>query len=53
MRRAVRCISRAGYMGKRSPDHADAAIWGLTDLMLDTEPVPNARFFNIPNLPAY
>ena len=41
-------FSTAGYMGKRSPDHADAAIWGLTELMLDPEPQPNIRFFNIP-----
>jgi phage terminase large subunit-like protein len=28
-------------MGARSPDHADAAIWALTELMLDHEPQPN------------
>jgi hypothetical protein len=27
-------FSTAGYMGPRSPDHADAVIWGLTELML-------------------
>ncbi|CAH2606155.1 PBSX family phage terminase large subunit (plasmid) [Rhodovastum atsumiense] len=27
-------FSTAGYQGKRSPDHADACIWGLTELML-------------------
>jgi hypothetical protein len=27
-------FSTAGYMGRRSPDHADAVIWGLTELML-------------------
>ena len=37
-------FSTAGYVGARSPDHADAAIWGLTELMLDPEPVPNVRF---------
>jgi hypothetical protein len=41
-------FSNAGYMGARSPDHADAAIWGLTELMLDTEPQPNIRFPEIP-----
>jgi hypothetical protein len=46
-------FSTAGYMGPRSPDHADAGIWGLTDLMLDSEPVPNVRFFNFPKLPRY
>jgi phage terminase large subunit-like protein len=40
-------FSKAGYMGQRSPDHADAAIWGLTELMLDPEPVPGVRFFAI------
>jgi phage terminase large subunit-like protein len=34
-------------MGTHSPDHADAGIWGLTELMLDTEPQPNIRFFDI------
>jgi hypothetical protein len=33
-------FSTGGYMGPRSPDHADAGIWGLTDLMLDPKPVP-------------
>ena len=28
-------FSREGYKGERSPDHADAAIWALTELMLD------------------
>lgn len=27
-------FTTSGYRGDRSPDHADAAIWGLTDLML-------------------
>jgi hypothetical protein len=35
-------------MGARSPDHADAAIWALTELMLDREPQPNIRFPGIP-----
>jgi phage terminase large subunit-like protein len=37
-------FSAAGYTGARSPDHADAAIWGL---MLDSELVPGIRFFNV------
>jgi PBSX family phage terminase large subunit len=40
-------FSTAGYMGARSPDRADAAIWGLSELMLDSEPVPNIRFFTM------
>jgi Phage terminase large subunit/Terminase RNaseH-like domain len=40
-------FSTGGYMGKPSPDHADAGIWGITELMLDAEPVPNIRFFNL------
>jgi hypothetical protein len=40
-------FSTAGYMGARSPDHADAAIWALTELMLDHDPQPNVRFFDI------
>ena len=27
-------FSTAGYVGERSPDRADAAVWALTDLML-------------------
>jgi phage terminase large subunit-like protein len=47
-------FSTAGYMGPHSPDHADAGIWGLTELMLDPEPVPNIRFFDPKRfLPAY
>ena len=47
-------FSTGGYVGAGSPDRADAAIWALTELMLDPEPVPNIRFFNIPRLlPAY
>jgi len=46
-------FSPAGYVGAGSPDCADAAIWALTELMLDHEPQPNIRFFDIPNLPAY
>jgi len=41
------------YTGTHSADHADAAIWGLTELMLDPEPVPGVRFFEVPNLPPY
>jgi phage terminase large subunit-like protein len=40
-------FSTGGYVGKRSPDHADADIWAFTELMLDPEPAPNIRFFNI------
>jgi phage terminase large subunit-like protein len=40
-------FSTGGYMGARSPDRADAAIWGLTELMLDPEPQPNIRFPDI------
>jgi phage terminase large subunit-like protein len=40
-------FSTGGYVGARSPDRADAAIWGLTELMLDSEPQPNIRFFTI------
>jgi phage terminase large subunit-like protein len=40
-------FSAGGYVGPRSPDHADAAIWGLTELMLDPEPQPNIRFFDL------
>jgi Phage terminase large subunit/Terminase RNaseH-like domain len=36
-------FSTGGYVGPRSPDHADAAIWGLTELML--EPVPGEGLF--------
>jgi PBSX family phage terminase large subunit len=41
-------FSTSGYVGPRSPDHADASIWGITELMLDHEPQPDIRFFNIP-----
>jgi phage terminase large subunit-like protein len=34
-------------VGTCSPDHADAAIWGLTELMLDHEAVPKIRFFDV------
>jgi phage terminase large subunit-like protein len=34
-------------VGARSPDHADAAIWGLAELMLDPEPVPDIRFVDL------
>jgi hypothetical protein len=40
-------FSTGGYVGARSPDHADAAIWGLTELMLDREPQSNIRFPDI------
>jgi hypothetical protein len=40
-------FSTGGYVGARSPDRADAAIWGLSELMLDPEPMPNIRFFSI------
>ena len=31
-------FSTSGYRGPRSPDRADAAIWGLTELMLEEAP---------------
>ena len=34
-------FSTGGYVGKRSPDHADAAIWGITELMLNESPGAN------------
>jgi PBSX family phage terminase large subunit len=40
-------FSTCGYVGARSPDHADAAIWGLTELMLDPDPTPNVRFISL------
>jgi hypothetical protein len=46
-------FSTAGYMGARSPDHADAAIWALTELMLDREPQPNVRFFDLSKFRRY
>jgi hypothetical protein len=30
-------FSTAGYMGSKSPDRADAAVWAVTDLMLGRE----------------
>ena len=46
---------RLYYSGTVMPlDRADAAIWGLTELMLDTEPQPNIRFFDFSRLrPSY
>lgn len=29
-------FSTAGYTGEKSPDRADALVWGLTELMVDT-----------------
>jgi phage terminase large subunit-like protein len=31
-----------------SPDRVDALVWALTELMIDREPRPNVRFFDIP-----
>ena len=31
-----------------SPDRVDALVWALTELMVDREPRPNVRFFDIP-----
>ena len=31
-----------------SPDRVDALVWALTELMIDREPTPGVRFFNIP-----
>ena len=37
-----------------SPDRVDALVWALTELMIDPEPVPNARFFDFGrSLPSY
>jgi len=33
-------FSTAGYQGARSPDRADAAIWGLTELVISNEDGP-------------
>jgi len=30
-----------------SPDRVDALVWALTDLMIEREPQPNVRFFNL------
>jgi len=30
-----------------SPDRVDALVWALTELMVDADPVPNVRFFDI------
>jgi phage terminase large subunit-like protein len=30
-----------------SPDRVDALVWAFTELMLDPEPQPNIRFFDI------
>ena len=40
-------FSTSGYQGAKSPDHADAAIWALTELMIDPEPRPNVHFFDL------
>jgi len=32
-------FSAAGYQGSKSPDRADALVWGMTELMLGTDPV--------------
>jgi hypothetical protein len=34
-------FSTGGYVGARSPDHADACIWGITELMLNVSPGEN------------
>jgi len=36
-------FSTVGYQGAGSPNHVNAAIWALTDLMIDREPQPNIR----------
>ncbi len=33
-------FSTAGYMGSKSPDRADAAVWALTELMLSAQDEP-------------
>lgn len=42
-------MTGAGFAGEGSPDRVDAAVWGLTDLMINTKPVfataiPEFRF---------
>ena len=37
-----------GISAGRSPDRVDALVWALTELMIDREPRPNVRFFDIP-----
>jgi len=32
-----------GYMGSDSPDHADALVWAITELMLGDEAEPKFR----------
>ena len=34
LERQMTMFSAAGYQGKRSPDRADALVWGFTELML-------------------
>jgi phage terminase large subunit-like protein len=34
-------FSSGGYVGRRSPDHADACIWGITELKLNVSPGEN------------
>jgi PBSX family phage terminase large subunit len=43
LERQLCLFSTGGYVGPRSPDHADAAIWGLTELML--APAPGEALF--------
>lgn len=38
-------FTTAGYIGDRSPDACDAAIWALTDLMLGHHAEPSIRTF--------
>jgi hypothetical protein len=40
-------FSTGGDARAGSPDRADAAISALTELMLDAEPQPNVRFFDL------
>lgn len=35
-------FSQAGYQGAKSPDRADAMVWGLTELMLEQQVAPAA-----------
>ena len=34
-----------GYRGEGSPDHADAAIWALTQLFIEEPPIPIITFY--------
>jgi phage terminase large subunit-like protein len=41
-------MTSAGYAGEGSPDRLDAAVWGLTEVMLGHIPAPAQSFVPIP-----